>query len=186
MTELRPFAVELAPHAAAWPDRARAESRRLHAALGENLLAVHHIGSTAIAGIDAKPIIDLMPVVHDLAAFDRAAPAIEALGYRVWGEYGIDGRRYCTINRTVDGRREVQAHVFAQGSPHIARHLAFRDYMNAHPDQARAYHDEKHRCRVLFPQDSHAYSDAKGAWIRAAEQRALAWAAQSNRAGAPA
>ena len=161
------------------------EAERLSAALGPCLVAVHHIGSTAIVGIDAKPIVDLMPVVRSLGEFDGAAHAVEALGYRVWGEYGIDGRRYCTVNDPRSNRREVQAHVFAVGSAHIARHLAFRDYMNAHPPQARAYHDEKHRCRALFPDDSHAYSDAKGAWVRAAEQRAVAWAAQSNRAGNP-
>lgn len=163
MAELRPFTVELAPHDPRWVMRAHFEAERLAAALGPRLVAVHHIGSTAIVGIDAKPIVDLMPVVRSLAEFDSAAQAVEALGYRVWGEYGIEGRRYCTINDPDSGRREVQAHVFAEGGAPIARHLAFRDYMNAHPDQARAYHDEKHRCRALFPNDSHAYSDAKSA-----------------------
>lgn len=186
MSDLLPFAVELAPHDPRWAERARSEARRLAAALGPCLVAVHHIGSTAIAGIDAKPIVDLMPVVRSLVDFDRATHAVEALGYRVWGEYGIDGRRYCTVNDPRSSRREVQAHVFAEGSAHIARHLAFRDYMNAHPPQARAYHDEKHRCRVLYPNDSHGYADAKSEWVRAAEQRALAWAAQTSHGGATA
>lgn len=147
------------------------------------LLAVHHIGSTAIPGIEAKPIVDLMPVVTSITEFDGAAREVEALGYRVWGEYGIDGRRYCTLNNGADGRREIQLHVFARGSPHIARHLAFRDYMRSHPDEARAYENEKRRARDAHPHDSHAYSDAKSAWVRSAEKRAMAWAGVTGERG---
>lgn len=177
MHELRPFQVLLAPPDPAWKRRAALEAERLRAALGPVLVVVHHIGSTANPGLEAKPIVDVMPVVVGLAEFDRLTPAVEALGYRAWGESGIQRRRYCTINHPASGLREVQAHVFAQGDPHIHRHLAFRDYMRAHAEEARAYEVEKRRCRDLHPTDSHAYSDAKSAWVRAAEQRALAWSA---------
>ncbi len=169
--------MELVPHDPRWERRAEQEAERLRTALGPVLVCVHHIGSTAIPGIDAKPIVDIMPVVASLDEFDRLVRAIEAIGYRVWGESGIEGRRYCTVNGPIDGRREVQAHVFALGSPHIGRHMAFRDYMRAHAAEARAYEAEKHRCRGLHPHDSHAYSEAKAAWVRAAEQRAMAWLA---------
>lgn len=175
MSELRPFQVVLASPDPRWEERARIESERLRVAMGPVLIAVHHIGSTAIPGIEAKPIVDLVPVVVGLVAFDRRASVVEGLGYRVWGESGIEGRRYCTFNHAQDGRREVQLHVFAEGDPHIDRHLAFRDYMKMHVDEARAYEAEKRRCRDLHPDNSHAYSDAKSAWIRAAEQRAMAW-----------
>ncbi len=175
MLEPRAFEVRLVPHDPSWAVRARAEGERLRGVLGAVLVEVHHIGSTAIPGIEAKPIVDLMPVVVGLAEFDRKQGAVEGLGYRVWGERGIDRRRYCTINSALHGRREVQAHVFAAGDPHIERHLAFRDYMRAHVDEARAYEAEKRRCRDLHPEDSHAYSEAKSAWVRAAERRALAW-----------
>jgi GrpB-like predicted nucleotidyltransferase (UPF0157 family) len=175
MPELRPFQVILAPHDPLWERRAALEGERLRGVLGAVLVEVHHIGSTAIAGIEAKPIVDLMPVVVGLGEFDRLQGAVEGLGYRVWGESGIEGRRYCTINDAVSGVREVQAHVFAAGDPHIERHLAFRDYMRAHWDEARAYEAEKRRCRDLHPTDSHAYSEAKSAWVRSAEARALAW-----------
>ena len=168
MSELSPFHVVLSAHDPRWAERARQEEARLFGALGDVLICVHHIGSTAISGIDAKPIVDLMPVVTSLDAFDAAVGRVEALGYRVWGEAGIEGRRYCTINGATDGRREVQAHVFAAASPHIGRHLAFRDYMRAHADEARAYQAEKRRARDLHPKDSHAYSEAKSAWVRAA------------------
>jgi GrpB-like predicted nucleotidyltransferase (UPF0157 family) len=168
-------AVELVPHDPRWAGQADFEEERLRSVLGEVLLAVHHIGSTAIPGIVAKPILDLMPVVHDLAAFDRAASAIEAIGYRMHGENRIQGRRYCTVDAPAQGRCMVHAHIFAEDDQHIVRHLAFRNYMREHPSEARLYESEKMRCRDLYPDESGAYSSAKSAWVMAAEQRALAW-----------
>lgn len=167
-----PIAVELVPHTEHWAARADAETARLAAALGPVLAKVHHIGSTAIPGIVAKPIVDLMPEVTSLDALDAARDRIVALGYTWWGEYGIAGRRYCALEE--DGKRVVQLHFFESGSPHLARHLAFRDYMRRHPDRARAYEAEKRRARDLHPDDSHAYTQAKSAWIQAVEADALA------------
>ena len=135
---------------------------------------VHHIGSTAIAGIFAKPIVDLIPEVTGLAALDEQEGPVVALGYVWWGEYGIRGRRYCTLSNPGTGKRIVQLHCFASGSPHIPRHLAFRDHLRRHPDKARAYEAEKRRARDLHPNDLHAYTEAKAVWISAAEADALA------------
>jgi GrpB-like predicted nucleotidyltransferase (UPF0157 family) len=166
--------VELLPHNPAWAEIAAREAERLKAALGDNLQIVHHIGSTAIPGIAAKPIVDLMPIVGDLGALDAARPAVEALGY-VWrGEFGLEGRRYCVLS-DADGKRLVQAHCYQADSPQIARHLDYRDYMRAHPDQAAAYEAEKRRAAALHPYDSLAYNGEKGDWIQAAEKRAAAW-----------
>ncbi|MDQ0462357.1 GrpB-like predicted nucleotidyltransferase (UPF0157 family) [Caulobacter ginsengisoli] len=166
--------VELVPHNPHWADMADAEAARLKAALGANLLVVHHIGSTAIPGIAAKPVIDLLPVVADLAALDASRPAVEALGY-VWrGEFGLAGRRYC-VRADETGKRLIQAHCYQADSPEIERHLVYRDYMRAHPDQAAGYEAEKRRAAALHPDNSMAYNDAKSAWIQAAEKRAAAW-----------
>lgn len=67
---------------------------------------------------------------------------VEALGYGWHGELGIPGRRYCTLNNAA-GHRIVQDHVYEVHSPHVARHLAFRDYLRAHPEVASAYEREK-------------------------------------------
>lgn len=173
---MQPASVRLVPHDPLWSEQARAEARALVAALGPNLLTVHHIGSTAIPGMVAKPVLDLMPVVASLAAFDRQRSAMQSLGYQWRGEAGLAGRRYCTRSDPATGHRLIQAHAYEAGAFEIGRHLAFRDYLREHPDIANAYRVEKTRCRDLCPDDKSAYSDCKSDWIRRIEAEALIWA----------
>lgn len=168
-----PISVELRAHHPAWKQWAADEVARITPAFGSELLAIHHIGSTAIPGIHAKPILDLMPVLAAPESLDHARPGLEVLGYVWWGELGMPGRRYCTLSDPVTGVRRVQLHCFAAGTPDVERHLAFRDYLLAHPAIAAAYDLEKARCAALHPTDSHAYNDCKNAWIRRVERDAL-------------
>lgn len=182
-----PIKVELVPHSLEWAAMAGAEIARISPAFGANLIAIHHIGSTAIPGICAKPILDLLPEMIALNVVEEAKFALENLGYEWWGEYGIAGRRYCTRNDAISGRRLVQLHCFQNGSPEIEKHLAFRDYLRAHSDEALAYDREKRRCRELHPDDSHAYTDAKTAWIQSAMPRAFAFYGNQRKiSGSPA
>ncbi len=89
------------------------------AAIGEVIVAVHHIGSTAIPGIRAKPILDLMPVVFSHPEFENFRSTLEGLGYTWWGEYGLQGRRYCALDDPLTGSRCVQLHCYEQGSPEM-------------------------------------------------------------------
>lgn len=170
--ERRP--VELVAHDRGWAARAAKESARIVVALGDAAVIVHHVGSTAIPGIRAKPIIDLLPEVTSLDALDARAGALRALGYEWRGEFGIVRRRYCTLDDPSNGKRAVQLHCFASGHPEIDRMLTFRDYLRAHADEARAYEAEKERCRRLHADDTMAYAEAKNAWIRACDGRAAA------------
>lgn len=175
-----PIKVELLPHCSSWAITATEESQRLLQALGENITAIHHIGSTAIPDIHAKPIIDLLPVVRSTSELDDKVPIFRQLGYQFWGEYGIPGRRYCTLDDPLNGRRKFQLHCFEIGNAEIERHLAFRDYLRAKPIIAKVYDREKQRCRELHPEDSHAYSDAKAGWIARTLVEALAFVRSSN------
>ena len=169
---LRPFPVHLVDYDPDWPRRAQERIARLRV-LEPVLVAAHHIGSTAVPGLIAKPIIDLMPLVGDLASLDLERGAVEALGYAWHGEYGIPGRRYCTAD--IGNRRVAQLHFFAIGDPGVLRHLAFRDYLRAHAGVAAAYAAEKRRARDLHPGDHQAYGAEKQAWINRVEAKALAW-----------
>lgn len=169
-----PFPVVLLAHDPAWADAARLEADRFAALLSPgSVVATHHIGSTSIPGIHAKPILDLLPVVRDHAALDEARTALEHAGYAWWGEYGLVGRRYLTRDR--DGARHAHLHVYEEGAPSIARHLAFRDYLCAHPDVARAYDAEKARA-LAAKSDSYGYAEEKDAFVRRVEAEALRWA----------
>ena len=168
------FPVDLQPHDPHWAVAAQKESKRLLAALTDRILAVHHIASTSIPGISAKPILDLIPVIDDLRSFDGARSTVEALGYEWMGEYGLPARRYCRLDDPHSGRRRFQLHCYQAGSPEITRHLAFRDYLRADPAIAAEYDQLKARCRDLHPLDHLAYGACKADWIRRTEAEALA------------
>ncbi|MET0396751.1 MAG: GrpB family protein [Longimicrobiaceae bacterium] len=166
--------VKVVPHDPRWRDAFHAEAERVAAALGDNVVAIHHVGSTAIPGIHAKPVIDLLVEVADLAAVDGQAPAMEALGYEAMGEYGIPGRRYFRRDDG-EGTRTHNLHAFLAGSAEAERHLAFRDYMIAHPDAARAYGELKRKLAAEHPRSMDAYMDGKDGFIREMDRRAARW-----------
>jgi GrpB-like predicted nucleotidyltransferase (UPF0157 family) len=119
-----PIRVEVVPHNPTWRHEFERESKQVTLALGENVVAVHHIGSTAIPNIYAKPVIDLLVEVKDITQVDEHSSEMEALGYEVMGEFGLPGRRYFRKNNEA-GVRTHHVHTFAAASPEIERHLAF-------------------------------------------------------------
>jgi len=169
-----PVVLALEPHQNSWAQDFETEATQVRDALGSALTELHHIGSTAVLGIVAKPIIDMLAEVTSLAALEERSPQIQALGYQVMGEFGIPGRRYFRKD-DASGKRTHQIHAFAQGSPHLTRHLAFRDYLRAHPEVAQAYSLLKQQVLATCHGDIEAYMDGKDAFIKETEQKALKW-----------
>jgi len=169
------IAVELVPHRDEWAALAKAESAKIAGILGDNLIIAHHVGSTAIPNIMAKPIVDLMPMVKDIAKVDAKERTFHDLGYRWHGEFGLKGRRFCTKADPKSGKRIFQLHIFQEPNESAHRILAFRDYMRAHPLAAKAYEMEKIRAATLQPTDTTKYNAEKNDWIKRAEADALAW-----------
>jgi GrpB-like predicted nucleotidyltransferase (UPF0157 family) len=171
--------VKVVPHDPRWRDAFAAEAEHVSAALGANAVAIHHIGSTAIPGIHAKPVIDVLVEVADVAELDARSSAMQSLGYQVMGEYGIPGRRYFRKDDQ-HGTRTHQVHAFQAGSGEVRRHLVFRDYMIAHPADAQRYGELKRKQAEEYPHDMDGYMDGKDGFIREMDRRAAAWRSSSS------
>nr|WP_300064820.1 GrpB family protein [uncultured Roseobacter sp.] len=162
------------PHDPRWKTAFEDQAKAIERALGTTPIQLHHIGSTAIPGILAKPIIDLLGTVHHLDDMDAKAHALESLGYEVMGAYGIDGRRYFRkLDR--DGTPTHHLHVFEQGSQHAERHLAFRDYLIAHPEVAKDYSALKERLTKDSAVTWDSYMDGKEPFVNLVEPKAVDW-----------
>lgn len=170
--------VEVVPHDAAWRSKFVDESNLITPVLGDNLVIIHHIGSTSIPGIYAKPIIDILVEVKDITKVDEPNAAMTALGYEAMGEFGIPGRRF--FRKNTESQRSHHVHIFAANSPDIKRHLAFRDYMIAHPEDAQKYSELKRQLAKLYPENIYGYMDGKDGFIKEMERKALAWQADKN------
>lgn len=156
-----------------WPAEFAREADRLAAILGDALLVVHHIGSTSVPGLAAKPIIDLLPIVCSLAVVDERTADMEAAGYRARGEYGLPGRRYFTRDR--GDVRTHNVHADAAAAPAIERHLAFCAYLRCYPAACREYETLKRAAYAAHPDDIAAYNAGKDAWIKQLQPVAIAW-----------
>jgi GrpB-like predicted nucleotidyltransferase (UPF0157 family) len=171
--------VTVVPYDPRWPAAFERAAREVREALGESLLAIHHIGSTSIPGIHAKPIIDMLAVASDLLRVDECAERMRGIGYEAKGEFGIGGRRYFRRDNPA-GVRTEHVHAFAAESPHVRRHLAFRDFLRAHAELAQEYSHLKQRLAAAHPFDIEAYMDGKEAFIRQTEAKALEWASRRD------
>ena len=156
-----------------WPKAFEDESAQIRRILGENLLRVFHIGSTSVPGLQAKPIIDIMPVVRGIAQVDACTAAFEGIGYEVMGEFGMPGRRYM---RKGGDNRTHQVHMFQyDNTADILRHLAFRDYLRCRPAICAAYGKLKSELARQYPSDIEAYGDGKEDFVKRVERDALQW-----------
>jgi GrpB-like predicted nucleotidyltransferase (UPF0157 family) len=169
--------IEVVDYNPKWKQNFGEEADRIKTVLGEQAIAIHHIGSTSIPGVCAKPIIDIMVEVQEISSIDNYNSAMEQLGYIVKGEFGIPSRRFFLkglYNRT------HHVHIFQSGSDHLARHLNFRDYMIAHHEDAKKYGDLKRALASEFRYDIEGYCNGKDAFIRDIDNKALIWAKSRN------
>ena len=165
--------VEVVPYRAEWKEMFREEAERIRGILGDELVRVFHIGSTSVPGIQAKPVIDLMPVVRDIQRLDAYDTEFMALGYESMGEYGIPGRRFY---RKGGERRTHHIHAFQYDNAYgILRHASFCAYLRAFPAVRDEYAALKAGLAKQFPADIEAYCDGKDAFVKQVEREALLW-----------
>lgn len=133
-------AIEVGPYDPEWPERARAACAELRHALPGLFSTIEHIGSTAVPGLAAKPVIDLMAGTDDLAAVEGQEPTLAALGFHRF-ETGMTGRLF--YRRDLAGRRTHHLHVVPADSFEDRNERLLRDHLRGHPEDAAAYGELK-------------------------------------------
>ncbi len=167
-------AVSIVDYDSAWPALADAELHRVEQALGDLAVGLQHVGSTAVPGLAAKPIVDLLVSVDALEPRQRYVEPLEQLGYLFAPAPESPSRHF--FAKPPQRPRSHHLHVVEAGSEHEFRHLAVRDFLRTHPDEAARYAALKRQVVVRHPQDRLAYIEGKDGYLTALEQRAVAWA----------
>jgi GrpB-like predicted nucleotidyltransferase (UPF0157 family) len=171
--------VEVVPHDPNWLNLFETESKQIAIALGENIIEIHHIGSTSIETIYAKPIIDILVEVKSIAQVDLHNSSMQLLGYQCMGEFGIEERRFF-LKDNQDGIRIHHVHIFEVGSAQIARHIAFRDYLNIHIEDALAYSLLKRSLAAKYPDNIEGYMNGKHDFIQEIDRKVAGWKRQNS------
>jgi GrpB-like predicted nucleotidyltransferase (UPF0157 family) len=166
-------AVRIVDYDAAWPEMAAAEMALVEDALGPQAARIDHVGSTAVPGMAAKPIVDLQVSVANVVPVEPYARPLEGLGYLFAPD--PDSPDFHFFGKPAERPRTFHLHVCAAGGDDERRHLAMRDYLRAHPDEALRYGEVKRRLVALRPGDRLAYIDGKSWYVAALERRALDW-----------
>lgn len=164
-------AVRIVSYDPTWPERFECERAALAGAIGEWVDGgIHHVGSTAVPGLEAKPVIDILAGVMSLegsrACFDR----LSELGYLYAPYRSEEMHWFC---KPSSSRRTHHLHLVPTGSRRFRDELAFRDYLRAHAGAAAEYGALKRRLAGEFEHDREGYTEAKGEFIRAIVQRAI-------------
>jgi GrpB-like predicted nucleotidyltransferase (UPF0157 family) len=158
--------IRLVPPDPSWPARFELERARLAEAIGEWVEGgIHHVGSTAVAGLEAKPIIDILVGIHDLESARGCFGPLGDLGYFYAPYLPEEMHWFCKPD---PARRTHHLHLVPVESPRFRDELAFRDRLRVDPRLAAEYAALKHQLAERYPDDREAYTEAKDAFIRTA------------------
>jgi GrpB-like predicted nucleotidyltransferase (UPF0157 family) len=166
--------VRIVEYDAAWPVRAAEELERIGRALGPVAVRLEHVGSTAVPGLAAKPIVDLQLSVAAIEPRARYVEPLERLGYLFVPD--PESPDYHFFAKPPEHPRAFHLHAAAADSAHEFRHLAVRDFLRDHDDEANRYAALKRRVAARHPQDRLAYVASKEEFVADLETRALDWA----------
>lgn len=160
--------IKIVPYDAAWPAAFEAEANALRGLLGARAIRVEHVGSTAVPGLDAKPVIDIQVSVHSLIPADPLAAALATLGYRFISLGDCDAIYPYFVKPQLQPSTH-HVHLCVAGGEEEAKHLAFRDCLRMQPDKAAAYARLKHQLAALHHgltlESQEAYSLSKTAFV---------------------
>lgn len=164
MLGLQRGTVQVVPYSALWASLFEDERTRLAAALGTYALDIQHIGSTAVPGLAAKPILDIGIAVAGEAEIAACVPLLEALGYTYRGDRGADEGHFFDLG--AETRLTHYLHVLVTSSAGWRNYLRFRDTLIAHPESRDAYMQLKRDLATRYAMDRTAYTAAKAQFIQ--------------------
>ena len=152
--------VNVVPYDAAWKSEFLKIKEEILSAIGAHVLAVEHVGSTAVEGLPSKPCIDIDVVIADDVVFPTVVRGLAAIGYIHEGDLGIEGRE---AFRYSDKPHLFSHHLYVcqKSSEELYRHLAFRDFLKGHPEAAKEYGRVKEEAARLYPDDIEKYMEYK-------------------------
>jgi GrpB-like predicted nucleotidyltransferase (UPF0157 family) len=168
-------AIRIVEYDRAWPAMAEQELRRIADAIGDVAVRLEHVGSTAVPGLAAKPIIDLQLSVAAIEPRERYVAPLERLGYLFAPTPESPDHHF--FGKPPERPRTHHLHVCEAGSEHELRHVAVRDFLRSHAGETERYAALKRELVALHPQDRIAYIGGKDEHVTAIEERALSWAA---------
>jgi len=151
------------------PEKFETLRRRIAPVLNELVAAIEHIGSTAVPGLAAKPIIDIDILLRSAADFPLVRARLASMGYEHQGDLGVAGRE---AFRTPPSQTAHHLYVCSPGSREYGRHIAFRDYLRTHPEDASAYATLKRKLAAKSANDREAYTQAKTKFVEDILRRA--------------
>ncbi len=165
--------IAIVPYSNVWPDRFKQEADRIKKITDHAIGAIHHIGSTAIPGVSAKPVIDLLAEYNQIDDIEYISTQLKTLNYEPMRRQIIPHVSFIT-NRTDDSGIQYHLHLHERGSPQVKRHILFRDYMNEHPDKIQHYTTLKQHL-VQTCTDMFSYVQGKDLFIQSIDAKAKIW-----------
>lgn len=170
MLGIQKHEVVLVPHSSKWKEDYRAERSRIKKILGKTAEDIEHVGSTAVQGLKAKPIIDIAVAVRNREAFELCIKPLNDLGYEFLGEYGIPDRYF--FRKGENGKIKYHVHVCVLEGDFWVDHLLFRDYLRRHPEILQQYEEIKEHLASKYSKERSTYTEAKSEFILSVVKKA--------------
>lgn len=160
-----------------WKKQYKEEESKIKTILGDNCVGIYHIGSTAVKGMKAEPIIDVMAVVKKLHIADGKIKDFLDAGYEYKGENGVQDQRLYVNEKS-------HIHIFEEkNAQEIARHFAVPNYLQTHAEECRAYEKLKSELAKKYPDNYKAYVEERKEFLDELEKKAMDWNIKQSKLG---
>ncbi len=168
-----PRQYSISPYRKNWIVRFREQRTLIRKILGKNALEIHHVGSTSIPGMSAKPIVDVLAIVGSLARVDGSKQEFQKLGYTLRKDYVTTMSRM--LEKFKGSTKLYNIHLLPKSHPEARRLLDTKNYFIAHPAEVRKYETLKKSLYKRFPDDYAAYRKGKTNYLNDVTQKAKQW-----------